>query len=232
MNWMEPRSRTQIRMIRHFKRLNKLENSRLTKKIYLWDRQLNESGTVKTWSFEIKEILQRNNLTYVYNSPYFCIKNIVADLQKSLLEKDQVKWEADSRRLPKLRTFILFKDFKQSASYLTKPLSFFQRKSLAKLRLGILSLHIETGRYFRPRLPAEERLCKICNSGEIEDESHFLLKCQKYNFERHLLIHKLPNPNTFFTLTDKDKLDLLLNNSYLAKSTSKFIYTNTLILIF
>ena len=76
-----------------------------------------------------------------------------------------------------------------------------------------MSLHIETGRYVRPRLPAEERLCKICNSGEIEDEKHFLLKCQKYNFERHLLIYKLPNPNTFFTLTDKDKLDLLLNNT-------------------
>ena len=50
MNWMEPRSRTQIRMIRHFKRLNKLDNSRLTKKIYLWDRQLNDSGAVKSRS--------------------------------------------------------------------------------------------------------------------------------------------------------------------------------------
>ena len=175
MNWLEPRSRTQIRMIRHFKRLTKLDDNRLTKKIYLWDRHLNDSGVVKTWCTEIKEILHRNDMDFVYSSPYFSIKNVVADLQKSLLERDQIKWEADSRRMSKLRTFILFKDFKHDSSFLTKPLSFIQRKFLAKLRLGVLALHIETGRYHRPRLPAEDRLCKICNSGEIEDETHFLL---------------------------------------------------------
>ena len=164
MNCLDPRSRTQIRMIRHFKRLMKLPDHRLTKKVFLWDRELNDSGALKTWSFEIKEILLRNNKDYIYNSPYFCIKNTVTYLNKSLLEKDQTKWEADSRKKPKLRTFVAFKDFKKETSYLFKPLSFIQRKSLAKVRLGVLTLRIETGRFCRPILPAEERLCLICNS--------------------------------------------------------------------
>ena len=84
MNWLDPRSRTQIKMIRHFKRLTKLADHRLTKKVFLWDRTLNDSGNLKTWSFEIKEILCRNNKEYIYDSPYFCIQNTVADLQKSL----------------------------------------------------------------------------------------------------------------------------------------------------
>ena len=95
MNWLDPRSRSQIRMIRHFKRLTKLPDHRLTKKVFLWDRLLNDSGRVKTWSHEIKEILIRNNMDYIYTSPYFSIKETVLDLQKSLLEKDKTKWEAD-----------------------------------------------------------------------------------------------------------------------------------------
>ena len=160
MNWLEPRSRTQIRMIRHFKRLTKLPDHRLTKKVFLWDRTLNDSSNIKTWAHEIKEILCRNNKEYLYDSPYFCIQSTVKELQESLIEKDQTKWEVDCRKKPKLRTFVVFKEFKTETSYLFKPLSFVQRKFMAKLRLGVLSLHIETGRFLRPRLPAEERLCR------------------------------------------------------------------------
>jgi hypothetical protein len=40
-------------------------------------------------------------------------------------------------------------------------------------------LQIEYGRY--QNIPREERTCKLCNSGGIEDEFHFSLVCQKYN---------------------------------------------------
>ena len=159
----------------------------------------------------------------MFNSPYFSIQNTVEDLEKSLLEKDQIKWEADSRKKPKLRSFITFKDFKQETSYLFKPLSFIQRKFLAKLRLGVFTLRIETGRFMRPRLPAEERLCLICNCGEVEDEAHFLLRCTKLTTERDKLFEKIPDRVSFEVLPDRDKLKVLLNGSDLVKSTSQFI---------
>ena len=116
----------------------------------------------------------------------------------------------DSHNKPKLRTFVVFKDFKHETSYLLKPLSFVQRKSLAKLRLGVLTLRIETGRFVRPRLPAEERLGLICNSGEVEDEAHFLLRCDTYNMERRRLFEKIEDPVSFALLPDKEKLQILL----------------------
>ena len=148
---------------------------------------------------------------------------MVVDLEKSLLEKDQTKWEADSRKKPKLRTYVTFNVFKEETSYLFKPLSFVQRKFLAKLRLGVLTLRIETGRFVRPRLPAEERLCLICNSGEVEDETHFLLRCAEYSIERQNLFEKLLDPISFNLLSDKDKLNMLLNGSDMVKSTAQFI---------
>ena len=125
--------------------------------------------------------------------------------------------------MSKLRTFIRFKHFKQKTLYLSKPLSFIQRKFLAKFRLGVLPLRIETGRYQRPRLPAEERLCKMCNSGEVEDEIHFLLRCNLYAMERQALIAKLPQPDLFSILTNIEKMEILMNDPQVIKSTAQFI---------
>merc|ERR1712081_143059 len=57
------------------------------------------------------------------------------------------------------------------------------RRTLAKIRLGASDLKIESGR--SEGLPREERICDLCEK-EVEDEGHFLLRCEKYNRERDL----------------------------------------------
>ena len=76
INWPEPRSRTQIQMLRHFHRLVKMNDERLMKKVYLWDRQLNDEGVLKTWSSEIQDILQRNGLIEIYTKSKFTKKKV------------------------------------------------------------------------------------------------------------------------------------------------------------
>ena len=48
-----------------------------------------------------------------------------------------------------------------------------QRSLLAQLRIGILPLQIEVGRYYRKQL--NERLCLIYSDNVIEDECHFFV---------------------------------------------------------
>ena len=36
-----------------------------------------------------------------------------------------------------------------------------------------------------------ERICKICNDLEIEDENHILWQCEKYKKEREILFKKV-----------------------------------------
>ena len=50
-------------------------------------------------------------------------------------------------------------------------------------------LLIERGRYFRPRIPREQRICVQC--GQVEDEEHFFLLCIKYTNLRITLFNKL-----------------------------------------
>ena len=94
---------------------------------------------------------------------------------------------------------------------------------MSKLRLGLLNLRIETARYIRPRVPPEQRLCLLCNNGDIEDETHFLLFCRVYDEARQLLFDHIPDIDNFNALNTDDKLKLLLNDPTLVKQTSKFI---------
>ena len=59
--------------------------------------------------------------------------------QNYLLFKDQQKLK-NSCVMPKLRTYNLIAEFSSPKAYLLKPLSFLQRKSVAKLRLGVLPI--------------------------------------------------------------------------------------------
>lgn len=62
----------------------------------------------------------------------------------------------------------------------------------------------ETGRYTKPKkTPLAERKCNLCQSGEIEDELHFVLKCSLYDSERKLLWDSL---KSFFNYDDELKL--------------------------
>ena len=62
-------------------------------------------------------------------------------------------------------------------------MSFIQRKFLAKCRLGCLPIRLETGRFCRPILAENERVCQVClengvtdyqYKNEIESEIHLL----------------------------------------------------------
>ena len=221
LNWPEPRSRTQLQMVRHFHRMTKMDDGRLIKKVFLWDKSLNDSGLVHTWSSEVQDILHRNGLDNIYNMSIFPLKRVITDLKASLLQKDQISWQSHCRTLPKLRTFIQFKNFVCDSPHIFKPLSFMQRKQMSKFRLGILHLRVETGRFLR--IPPEDRVCLMCNSGEVEDESHFLLVCSHYEHYRQNLFNCIPNIEHFRDLGNVDKIKLLMNDPTLAKQTAKFI---------
>ena len=68
VDWLLLHYRTQMKMIRQFHRLVKMPDSRLTKKIFLWDRHLNETGEIFSWSSEIKTILDSCAMPDIYSN--------------------------------------------------------------------------------------------------------------------------------------------------------------------
>ena len=93
-----------------------------------------------------------------------------------------------------------------------------ERSLLAQFRCGILPLCIETGRYVGEK--PEERLCKICDSQQIEDETHFLLHCPFYSVLRDNIFSSIEHVD-FDQLPDIDKTVILMNNS--PRQTAKYL---------
>ena len=48
-----------------------------------------------------------------------------------------------------------------------------------RLRISAHTLAIETGRHTRPKVPVNQRVCQMFNTGAIEDEIHFVTMCNK-----------------------------------------------------
>jgi hypothetical protein len=60
---------------------------------------------------------------------------------------------------------------------------------LAKIRGGSNRLRIEQGRYVKEDI--NQRLCRCCNSGSVEDEAHFMLHCSVYDDLREQMWSKV-----------------------------------------
>ena len=115
----------------------------------------------------------------------------------------------------KLRSYIQVKHVFGLENYLVAEKNFKRRQHMAKLRISSHPLRIESGRYCRPPLPRESRICQYCNLGVVEDEEHFLIDCTLYNDERAMLFDALrtlvPNIDMLKKL-EKFILLLSLNN--------------------
>ena len=223
LDWMLPQGQMNIKMIRHFGRVLKTPNNRLMKKIYIWDKYLNDKQQITSWLSEIKLILYNNYLNGVYDSQQvFPVKDIIKQLENSLLKKQLVLVENMCRDKPKLRTFQTFKDFENISPHVYKALTFLERKVISKTRLGILPIRLETARYLRPIIPEEQRTC-YCNDGEPESEHHVLFVCGKYHNLRQNWLLKIIKPVNFTTLLQSDKFKIILNEPCNVKPTAQYL---------
>ena len=80
-----------------------------------------------------------------------------------------------------------------------------------------LPIHIDTGRFNRKTI--EQHTCNtiIFENGEVENEEHFLLKCEKYN----LLWGSITENPQFNYLKNCEKRNFLI--THLTNQTAKFV---------
>ena len=101
-----------------------------------------------------------------------------------------------------MRTFKEIHNFGCIQTLVKSQVTRYQRSLLSQLKFGILPLKIETDRY--QGIPLNERKCRLCNSGSIEDETHFLFQCNSLNEARSKAEEYISIP--LATLDDLQKL--------------------------
>jgi hypothetical protein len=91
-------------------------------------------------------------------------------------------------RKSKLRTYRVMKRELEPEKYLEEGTAQ-QRRVMVMMRGGTNDLRIETGRY--EKLEEKDRICIFCESGEVEDERHFLCGCEEWKDEREVILGKV-----------------------------------------
>ena len=200
MGWITSTHRRWVNMIRLWNRLVSMDTSMLTRIVFEYDHGF----TGRNWCSDIKKILEQVNLISSFNT-----KSPVnlKDVEDRLFSKYKLEWANKIQSVSKLRTYRQNKTVFGTENYLLSTLSKGEKSYsyFAQFRCGILPLRVETGRYIE--LNANERICTLCTSNEIEDELHLLLKCSLYDDLRQTLIAKAVETNdTFLHLSNIRKL--------------------------
>ena len=87
--------------------------------------------------------------------------------------------------------------------------------TMAAIHGGCLPLAVERGHFHVPKLPLKDRLCTLCNTNSVEDVSHFVLFCPKYNNTRLKLYNTITSKEpSFYSLPPTDKLTIILSNEF------------------
>ena len=150
--------------------------------------------------------LSTQNIAYLRNSvAYIC--NTLKDLS---IQKSIEKIASET----KLSLLVGSKPVNLPANYLNQISSRSNRSLVTKLRLGTFDLEVEKGR--RQNIPREERFCKLCDTGEIEDITHFVLYCPKLSVPRETLLNKFVSVlYSFNHAPPEQKVKLLFYNENL-----------------
>ena len=103
---------------------------------------------------------------------------------KLSLENGFKKWWKKALEDPSISRLLFYRKIKSEfgmENYVKIP-GFQQRRHISKLRCSDHALEIEKGRHKKgnTRTLANERICTLCKNGQVEDEEHFLLKCDAY----------------------------------------------------
>ena len=118
----------------------------------------------------------------------------------------------------------MFKTEPSPAGYVLAPLGSGQRWALASLRSGCLPLAVETGRHRIPKVPLEQRVCKICNTS-IEDEYHFIMECTPLKELRQQLFISLSlHDITFMQLDNYFKFLYIIQAEQCTSVIAKYVY--------
>ena len=217
-------------MINFWYRLENLDDTcSLLKDAYITSKNLFHSNK-SSWYGSIQLILEKIPELLNLKSKFNTLASFKQHLRKTLHTAFVDIWYTNRVKHAdgKLRTYVSLKSHFGREKYLSIMSNFEQRRSFTRLRISSHRLKIETGRY-QGTLP-NDRICSKCDSGDVEDENHFLFHCDKFNNDRDTLFQEIVKtcPN-FSDLLPKDKLIWLMNteDKRVLIATGKFISKNS-----
>jgi hypothetical protein len=178
--------------------------------------QLHEKG-IQSWASKVHRLLNEYGFSDVWNNPFqYDVNYFVKIFKQRVIDCFLQKLISDISNSPVLSNIYvhLYRSF-EMADYLKILHNKTYRNCLSRLRLSAHKLRIETGRYGANRLPRNERICRLCDNNDIEDEFHFIFVCNCYSNIRSLYIkpfyYRRPSMHKLIELLSTTRKPVLVN---------------------
>ena len=167
-------------IIKYFRRIEEMHNNSLLGQAFGISKELHINGK-ESWYTGCSFILKQLNIEADMS---------IEEIKSQLIERSMELWEKQLHENAvvndgKMRTYYKFKPTFKKEIYLNVIRNRDVRKCLTRFRISAHDLEIEKGRY--KNIKSDKRICKNCQTLEIEDEFHFLIRCPKYLTEREFL---------------------------------------------
>ena len=117
------------------------------------------------------------------------IKVWTALLKQRKRERESREWSDNIKQKSKLKLYRVLKTELVREQYLDFDCPRYNKTLVTQFKSGNTNLRVELGR--RRNEKREERICQICLTGAVEDESHILLNCYVYDHLREKLKYTL-----------------------------------------
>ena len=197
-----------------------MDDSRLTKQIFNWSLALADKGKA-TWCLHVRKLLSRINLDHLCPSNITSLsprefQNIITSKLINLANQNWRMriWDPRAYSLDsggRLLNYRIVKQLPCPEHYLSNVHCKGHRWVIAALRGGYLPLQVETGRYRLPKTPYHLRTCRLCCSGEVETEFHFVMVCKVLEAQRSDFFECISDTDTSFSyLSLVDKFTYIL----------------------
>jgi len=214
---------TYIKCIKYWLKILQLPDHRYVKACYKDQVRLDENKKVN-WVTHIREMLQRYGFGEIWtaqgvaNVPIF-----ISTLRQRIQSSYYREWNNEIRNMSKMSIYNTFKTVFTAERYIHALNVMKFRRAYSRFRCSNHQLEIELGR--RNNVFMEDRICKWCEVKDIiviEDEYHFLLRCELYDELRQKYPHLcISNDNicydNFIRIMDSQDDNIIID-------TATFIY--------
>ena len=215
MGWLPIATITKINSIRFWLRLSNMTDTRLNKQVFNEASKLASNNDYHNWIAHIIDILKADYPIYT-PAPTLSSDQGLQYYREHLIKVAVDRWQSEIAAVPACSEsggrLVWYRQIKNDPSteiYLTTINSLEGRRVMMGLRAGCLPLAVEVGRY--TGVPYRQRVCRVCGSGEVEDQIHFLINCPKLNcIRQNLFSHCLTLSSDFIYLSDHNKCAFLL----------------------
>ena len=143
---------------------------------------------ISDWLDYIENIFNECGASYIWRNQYFVNHTwLMVTIKTSLQDQFKQIWNANMQSSAKTLNYRLFKENLEFENYFNI-LDSRDIYTLCKFRLVNHKLPIERGRWIN--VNREDRKCELCDSNDLGDEFHYLLKCKFFDESRKDYIDK------------------------------------------